>query len=258
MVDEGMYHNPSQYLIKMLRGSGGDCSSTLKMNHYNALISYFMNFNITNGIEINDVDKIHQYIMNNPSDKIKLLRNKEVIQWLFEDFSFLPAIEKKNKTVDTKKYKELEDIWGQTVMKSRRPDLDLDGQWTNKFGEHLCEEIYTLLGKTPGKPVKKEGKQPDIETEDSVVEVKAQTYFTTGTAGEKMMAVPFKYAEIPRLYSKPLSILCIGGAEKLSRELYGNLPGPKCSAEKQWLLNAFKMMRIEYVAATDLLKKLII
>ncbi len=157
-----------------------------------------MNFNVSKEqskpVELSDVDKIHLYIMSNPSDSIKLLRNKEVIQWLFEDFSFLPAIEKKNKSVDTKKYKELEDIWGQKVMKSRRPDLELDGQWTNKFGEHLCEEIYGLLGKTVTKPVKKEGKQPDSETEDAIVEVKAQTYFTTGTAGEKIMGVPFKYS----------------------------------------------------------------
>ena len=220
-----------------------------------------MNFNVSKEeskpAELSDVDKIHLHIMSNASDAIKLLRNKEVIQWLFEDFSFLPVIEKKNKTTDTKKYKELEDIWGQTVMKLRRPDLELDGQWTNKFGEHLSEEIYALLGKTVSKPVKKEGKQPDSETEDSIIEVKAQTYFTSGTAGEKIMGVPFKYAEIPRLYSKPLSIICIGAAEKLARELYGILPGTKSSPEKEIMLTCYKSLQIEFVAATSLLKKLI-
>jgi hypothetical protein len=232
------------------------------MTEYDGLIKHFMNFNVSKEESkpetLSDVDKVYAEIMKNPSDSIKLLRNKEVIQWLFEDFSFLPAIEKKNKTADTKKYKELEDVWGQTVMKIRRPDLELDGQWTNKFGEHLSEEIYTLLGKTVSKPVKKEGKQPDSETEDSIIEVKAQTYFTTGTAGEKIMGVPFKYAEIPRLYSKPLSIICIGAAEKLSRELYGILPGPKSSPEKEIMLNCYKSLQIEFVAATSLLKKLIV
>lgn len=213
-----------------------------------------MDFNVS---KPSVVDKLHTHIMANASDKIILLRNKEVIQWLFDDMSFLPEIEKKNKTGDVKKYKELEDLWGQKVMKNRRPDLELNGQWTNRFGEYLCEEIYTLLGKTVTKPAKKEGKQPDAEIDDAVVEVKAQTYYTTGTAGEKIMGVPFKYAEIPRLYSKPLHILCLGCAEKLARDSYGLLPGPKCSAEKKDLLDYYKSKQTEYVAATDLLKTLI-
>jgi hypothetical protein len=143
------------------------------------------------------------------------------------------------------------------MLKTRRPDLKLDKQWTNKFGEHLCEEIYILNGKEISKPVKKEHYQPDYEVDDAIIEAKAGTFHTGGTAGEKILGCPFKYSEIPDLYSKPLKILCIGGAEKVCREQYGNLAGSKCSAQKKKFLDFFKENQIEYIGATDILKTLL-
>jgi hypothetical protein len=195
------------------------------------------------------VSKVH-----NPD--IILLRQREVIQWLFGDLSFLPEIEKKNKTKDEEKYKILEDKWGQEILRLRRPDLKLDKQWTNKFGEHICEELYSLLGKIVSKPVKKENYQPDSEVDDAILEAKAGTFFTSGTAGEKILGCPFKYAEIPDLYGKPLKIICMGGAEKVCRESYGNLPGKKCSIQKKKFLDFFRENRIEYIGASDILKSL--
>lgn len=203
-----------------------------------------------------ETTKFLEFISKNDNPNIILLRQKEVIQWLFGDLSFLPAIEKKNKTADEAKYKVLEDKWGQAMLKIRRPDLKLDKQWTNKFGEHLCEEIYILLGKIVLKPVKKEHYQPDSEVDDAIIEAKAGTFFTGGTAGEKILGCPFKYAEIPELYGKPLKILCMGGAEKVCRENYGNLPGAKCSVQKKKFLDFFRENRIEYIGASDILKSL--
>jgi len=203
------------------------------------------------------VEKVCMCVATNVDARIVLLRNKEVIMWLFGDLSFLPPIEKKNKTSDEAKYKVLEDKWGQDMLKTRRHDLKLDKQWTNKFGEHLCEEIYLLLGKEFSKPVKKEHYQPDYEVDDAIVEAKAGTFHTGGTAGEKILGCPFKYAEIPDLYSKPLKILCIGGAEKVCRDQYGNLVGAKCSAQKKRFLDFFKENRIEYIGATDILTTLL-
>ena len=203
------------------------------------------------------VDKVYEFIETNMDKRIVLLRKREVIMWLFGDLSFLPPIEKKNKTSDEAKYKVLEDKWGQDMLKTRRPDLKLDKQWTNKFGEHLCEEIYILNGKEISKPVKKEHYQPDYEVDDAIIEAKAGTFHTGGTAGEKILVCPFKYSEIPDLYSKPLIILCIGGAEKVCREQYGNLAGSKCSAKKKKFLDFFKENRIEYIGATDILKTLL-
>lgn len=208
-------------------------------------------------VEFSMIDKVYAYISSIVDERIVLLREREVIMWLFGDLSFLPPIEKKNKTSNEAKYKVLEDIWGQTILKIRRPDLKLDKQWTNKFGEHLCEEILMLLGKTVTKPLKKEHYQPDSEADDAIWEAKAGTFHTGGTAGEKILGCPFKYAEIPDLYSKPLKILCMGGAEKICREQYGNLPGAKCSRQKKKFLDFFRENRIEYVGATDILKSYI-
>jgi len=200
--------------------------------------------------------KFIEFISKIHDDKILLLRHKSVVQWLFGDLSFLPTIEKKNKTMHDAKCKINEDLWGQAILKIRRPDLKLDKQWTNKFGEHICEEIYTLLGKVVTKPLKKGHYQPDSEVDDAIIEAKTGTFYTGGTAGEKILGCPFKYAEIPDLYGKPLKILCMGGAEKVCRESYGNLPGPKCSVQKQRFLSFFHNNRIEYVGASDILRNL--
>jgi hypothetical protein len=174
---------------------------------------------------------------------ITLLRQKEVVQWLYGDLSFLPS-----DTNETKKF--LEDRWGQETMKVRRPDLKMDKQWTGLFGEYICEELYTLLGKAVTKPVKKEGYQPDLETEDYIIEVKTGTYNTSGTAGEKILGCPFKYCDIPRLYGKNLKIVCIGGAEQACKK-YGNLPGENCSEQKQKFLDFFSENGIEYMGITS-------
>ena len=63
--------------------------------------------------------------------------------------------------------------------------------------------MHILLDKIVKKPVKKENKQPDWEIDDSILEVKTQTFFTSGTAGDKILGCPFKYANIPELYGKP-------------------------------------------------------
>jgi hypothetical protein len=47
----------------------------------------------------------------------------------------------------------------------------------------------------------------------------------------------------------------MGGAEKLSREKYGNLPGEKQTPQKKVLLDAFRSLHIEYVGCTDLLEE---
>ena len=209
------------------------------------------------------MNQIYLHISKVEDERIILLRSREVIMWLFGDLSFLTPIEKVNKTKDTEKYKILEDKWGQTTLKVRRPDLKLDKQWTTKFGEHICEEICILMSKpfkrpiTMNHPITMNRYSPDIETEDTMFEVKTQTFHTTGTAGEKILGSPFKYAEVPELYGKKLIILCMGGAEQICREQYGNLLGNKCSPQKQVLLDAFKSLQIEYVGATDLLTMLI-
>ena len=196
---------------------------------------------------------------NATASSIVLLRIPEVIQWLCGDTSFLPAPAEKFKSKEKEReyYKKLEDVWGQTALKTRRPDLKLDGQWTNKFGEHIVEELYALQGETVTKPLKKVNYQPDSEISGAILEAKAQTFYTSGTAGEKILGTPFKYAEIPSLYKKRLIIVCMGGAEQLCREQYGNLVGVKCSPEKKIFIDFYKSQGIEYIGATDILRDII-
>ena len=188
-------------------------------------------------------------------NKIVLLKNKDVIRWLYGDLSFLTS-DLKGKNVDKTTLKKLEDSWGQKILKTIRPDLKLDKQWTNKFGEYICQELLILMGNTINKPTKKMNYQPDCETEDSIWEVKTGTYYTSGTAGEKILGCPFKYSDIPRLYSKPLKIICIGGAEKVCREHYGNLLGEKTNITKKKFLDFYRENGIEYIGISDLLKNI--
>jgi hypothetical protein len=195
------------------------------------------------------IEGILEILENNKDDRISLIRNEEVLRWIFEDLSFISE--------DEKDKKRLEDEWGRSVLKSRRPDLKLDKQWTNKFGEHIMEEVFLLLGKKISSPMKKEHFKPDMEVEDAIIEIKTQTYFTTGTAGEKILGCPFKYADVPELYNKPLKIICIGGAEKQSRENYGNLRGEIDSKNKKKFLIFFKENNIEFIGLTDILKGIV-
>jgi hypothetical protein len=206
---------------------------------------------------LENIDKI--LLVTTSVEEIILLKNRQVLQWLFGDLSFLSFVDTSNKNKDTirKEKKTFEDEWGRRTLKIRRPDLKLDKQWTNNMGQHICEEIIILLGKKPFKPLNKNHYQPDSETDEAIWEAKAQTFYTDGTAGEKILGCPFKYAEVPNLYKKPLKILCMGGAERICREQYGFLPGPKTTAEKNEFIEFYKQKNIECIGATDILKQLI-
>ena len=192
-------------------------------------------------------------------ENIVLLKEPSVIQWLNGDMSFLGPIEKKNKTRDSEKYKVLEDVWGQEMLFKIRPDLKKSGQWTTALGERISCEIQIMMGNVDyHKPINKNGYEPDGETSEFIWEVKTQTYYTSGTAGEKILGVPFKYADIPAMYGKPMKIVCIAGAEKKCSEEYGNLPGLKITENRQKILDFWRQeMQIEFVGATELLQQII-
>ena len=219
--------------------------------------------------------KFNDIIGKSVNEKIVLLKQPGVVEWLTDENQFIAFLDSiypellllsEQKTLKGKnlpkskireEYKKKEDEWGQNTLSTKRPDLLKHGQWTTKLGEHSLEELQILLGKTPTSPINKNGYKPDCEVEDAIWEAKAQTYFTDGTAGEKILGVPFKYADVPELYGKPLKILCMGCAEKLSREHYGNLSGEKCTEKKNKFIDFYKEMGIEWVGATELIKEII-
>jgi len=219
--------------------------------------SIMANFQPHKETSVSVSDLVSAYIDSVEDPSIQLLRDTTVVRWIMGDLSFLPPIVQKNKTSDEKQYKVLEDQWGQMTMKTRRPDLKLDKQWTNTFGEYVCKEIYTLLGKTVSKPMKKNHLQPDLEVDDAILEVKTGTFHTSGTAGEKILGTPFKYAELPSVYMKPVKIICIGGAERICASSYGNLAGEHCTPQKKLFLDFYRQQGFEYIGASDILRGMI-
>lgn len=195
-----------------------------------------------------DTDILFKVVNAIPNDKINLLKNFEVIQWLYGDLSFL-----KDDASETEKN------WGcavlEGVIKTRSPK----GQWSGPFGEKILEEIFLIQG-IPSTKITKKNKmsveEPDRETLDFLYEVKTQSYNTSGTAGEKIFSVPFKYAELPEVYGKPLKIVCFGGAEKFLRS---RLPlGEKnYDSQKLKFLEFYKAQKIEFVSGTELLKEIL-
>lgn len=187
------------------------------------------------------------------SKEIKLLRDNEVIKWLFGNTNFLPEITpSKNKSNDTNKLKILEDEWGWNKYNDIiQPEKEISKkQWTTLFGQTVAREIYLIKYNNVKKPKKINNLEPDLETDDYIVEVKTQTFYTTGTAGEKILGSAFKYASVPVLFKKPLIILCLGGAEKICRHQYGNI-GIKGTDEQQQMLKMWReKFNISFKAAT--------
>jgi hypothetical protein len=205
---------------------------------------------MTKRVKLQDIMQSLAEINNND---IKLLRDPDVIRWLFGVTTFLSEIKKtSNKTNDCEKLKRLEDEWGWNKYNDLvNPEKEISKkQWTTLFGQRIAKEIYLINKDIVKKPKKVNKMEPDLETEDNIIEVKTQTFYTSGTAGEKILGSAFKYASIPVLYSKPLIILCIGGAEKICKEQYGNL-GDKGSEEQRKMLEIWKTeFKISYKAAT--------
>jgi len=204
--------------------------------------------------------RVREYMERYPDTGIVLLADEEVVRWVCGILYFLPEHERTNKkTKDNAKSKKLEDQWGQSLQKRIRSDRNSGGQWTTLVGEQIGRELLILLGESVSKPVCINGFAPDWQTSKVVVEVKTQTYHTSGTAGEKILGVPVKYSDVPELYGKPVQILCIAGAEKVARENYGILPGNnrRFTPSKQRQLDFWRGEGFEYVGATDILRRLV-
>lgn len=185
-------------------------------------------------------------IKNDP--KIHLLNQKEVLQWIHNDLTFLyPQNETKPKA---KVLKTLEDNWGRSLMKERRPDLN-GKQWSSLLGQYIVEEaLYLLLSKNKiSTQPQKENFRPDFEVDDAVIEVKTQSYFTTGTAEEKILGCPLKYADIPELFQKPLKIICVGHAEVFIKSYLRST-----SRKRKSYIEFFKDQGTEFICLTDIFK----
>jgi len=191
---------------------------------------------------------------------LKFLIQMEVIQWCMEDLSFLGIEEEMQKIKQGKKQgkttkkelsnvqKKLEDIWGRKITKKRK-------NWTTSLSETLCEEIYTVMNeeiKRPKKP-RKHLKKPDREIKDAIIEVKSGTYFTEGTAYDKIYSVPLLYVPDLPEWNKKLIILVVAKAEKYCLEQ--GLLGENMVPSRKKYLDLFKQDKCEFVGFSDLLSE---
>ena len=111
------------------------------------------------------------------------------------------------------------------------------------------------MGKNPRRPETKEHYRPDIETDDAIYEIKTRNYTTPGTAGEKVYGVPYKYAEVPSLYNKPLKIVCVGYQERELTEGHTPIFGNARNIHEKILEFYKNELNIEFIKASDLIKQ---
>lgn len=189
-----------------------------------------------------------------------LLNNLEVVKWCYEGVTGV-SLKNTSSAEELKEPNKVETAWGNEVIGSTG-----GGQWTTKLCQDLVKEALTKLGrKNVRKPVSKQSSvreksyQPDLESDEYVYEVKGRNWTTTGTAGEKILGVPLKYGELPRLYKKPLQIILVGYQEYEAKKgfAFGDLLDKNNQTpELQESLAFYKEHEIEYVAFTDILKKI--
>lgn len=161
--------------------------------------------------------------------------------------------------------------WGMNIERKYNIRTNREKK-TNQWTTFLCEEVvYLLLILNGFKPIrrpvietqescvssyaKKCAHIPDLGTDDFYFEVKGRNYSTSGTAGEKITGVPFKYSDIPNMTNKRVIIVCCGYQEIEARDtfkLFGGGDDGKVSH-----LNYFNEKGFTYVACSDLLKTII-
>jgi DNA adenine methylase len=133
--------------------------------------------------------------------------------------------------------------------------------WTGAVGEAIAGEMLRTLGWTVTKPPKVETLegvyQPDYEIMGAsprvFVEVKTQTWNTTGTAGEKIGGVPFKYAPLCDIGS--VMVITLAGAEREAEKLRLYQEPWVASPKSVQMLKNIHALGVSYVRGSDLLDR---
>lgn len=187
-----------------------------------------------------------------------LLDNPEVIKWCYRPVTEISLINSNN-SQELKKANKKEMDWARSVIGG------LGNQWTTKLCQDLVKEALIKLGRknvtstTSKKSSLREKRySPDLQCDQYVYEVKGRSWTTPGTAGEKILGVPLKYGEVPRLYDKPLQIVLVGYQEYEAKEkfAFGDLLDKNNQTpELRESLAFYKDQEIEYIGFTDILKE---
>lgn len=150
-----------------------------------------------------------------------------------------------------KEAQEKEKKWGNDMIGQTN-----NGQWTTLLGEKLVFDVLQARGENPRKVVRIDGFEPDWETDDYIYEVKTSNWWVSGTAGEKVYGTFIKYQNIPRLYGKPLKIVCVAYQEYELTNGKTKYFGENITKKTQLILDIAKSWDIEYIRFSDLIKPL--
>jgi hypothetical protein len=148
--------------------------------------------------------------------------------------------------------KDREKKWGNNMIGQIN-----NGQWTTILGERLVFDILKILGQNPRKVVKKEGFEPDWETDEYMYEVKTSNWWVDGTAGEKVYGTFIKYQKVPELYGKPLRIVCLANQENELEFGKTKYFGEEVTEKTKKILELAKTWDIEYIRFRDLVNPII-
>jgi|TARA_B110000967_G_scaffold209993_1_gene269339 hypothetical protein len=162
-------------------------------------------------------------------------------------------VKKQNVTIahQKKEFQENEKKWGNDMIQQVN-----NGQWTTLLGERLVYDVLQLRGENPKKVVRKDGFEPDWETDDYMYEVKTSNWWVSGTAGEKVYGTFIKYQNIPELYGKPLRIVCVANQEEELTTGKTKYFGEDITKKTQQVLDLASSWGIEYVRFSDLVSPL--
>jgi len=148
-----------------------------------------------------------------------------------------------------KEAQENEKKWGNNMIQQTN-----NGQWTTLLGEGLVYEVLKMRGENPRKVIRKDGFEPDWETDEYIYEVKTSNWWVSGTAGEKVYGTFIKYQNIPELYGKPLRIVCVANQEEELTNGKTKYFGEKITKKTQQVLDLAGSWCIEYIQFSELVK----
>lgn len=175
---------------------------------------------------------------------------------LIKECDLNKPIYKYNKTTFCKISKDNESQWNMSLMKQLRPDLfnkrHSQSSLFGLFGEQLVKEYYILTNEFKTDKPKIKNYILDLETNKNIIEVKTSSFFTTGTAKEKIYGVPWKYSNVSLECKKPLLVILLGCNKGLCDLVEQSNCKNKESIKQFWKDN----LNVEFIKFTDLLNNL--
>lgn len=175
-----------------------------------------------------------------------LISNPEVIRWIYGDIGFLSKATMAEET-----------RWGRSICKQYGIHIK-SHIWTGTFGEHLVYNALYAMDKFPVDIKAKNGYTPDFLTNDKVVEVKTASYSGSNSNIYNVLATPYKYADIPIDFGRPLDIVCVGSVEHMARHKYGLIAGQLyIDSNRNKIVECYRSMGINYIGFSQMLEKLV-